>query len=354
VVISAAGKADVTLVLFDTADPDVKELRLDTVSGIKVGTLEKGSGSGSVVAKLDASYLDTLGNNTYTIKVAFGNDGFKSGTGETTLRIIRPTNVYGVSIGGIANNAKFSYKASGVGNTLKLTASISPANADNKAVIWTSSNLGVATVDANGLVTFKGPEGIVVITATARDGSGKSGTVTINAVKNVTKVRVPMKKVNLSVKKKTTIPVALDDGQKLVIGSKLTFVSAKPAVATVDAKGNVKAGKKAGKTKITVMAANGAKTVVSITVAKKVVKLKKLTLSGVGKKGLTLKAKKIKDLKIKLSPSKANNLKVSFKSSKSKIASVDAAGRITALKKGKGVITVKVGTKKVKIKITVK
>ena len=57
--------------------------------------------------------------------------------------------------------------------TLKVTAA--PTNADNKAVTWKTSNAKIATVTAAGVV--KGiSKGSTVITATAKDGSGKKVT----------------------------------------------------------------------------------------------------------------------------------------------------------------------------------
>lgn len=52
-----------------------------------------------------------------------------------------------------------------------LTATISPANATNNSVTWTSSNTDVATVNENGEVTAVA-SGTAIITATANDGSG--------------------------------------------------------------------------------------------------------------------------------------------------------------------------------------
>ena len=64
--------------------------------------------------------------------------------------------------------------------SITLTATITPADATNKNVIWTSSNTGIATVDANGRVRGVS-EGTVTITATAEDGGAHaSATVTVN------------------------------------------------------------------------------------------------------------------------------------------------------------------------------
>ena len=61
--------------------------------------------------------------------------------------------------------------------TGKVTAKITPANATNKNVTWSSANTGIATVNASGIVTAVAA-GNATITATAKDGSGIKGTCT--------------------------------------------------------------------------------------------------------------------------------------------------------------------------------
>ena len=61
------------------------------------------------------------------------------------------------------------------GDTFTLTATVLPEDATDSSVTWSSSNENVATVSSNGLLTITG-EGSAVITATANDGSGVSGT----------------------------------------------------------------------------------------------------------------------------------------------------------------------------------
>ncbi len=57
-----------------------------------------------------------------------------------------------------------------IGDSDKLAAVVSPTNATNQSVTWTSSNNQLATVDATGTVTAIGA-GSVVITATTVDGN---------------------------------------------------------------------------------------------------------------------------------------------------------------------------------------
>lgn len=68
-----------------------------------------------------------------------------------------------------------------VGQTEILKATVTPSNADNKQVIWTSSNSSIASVD-NGVVTGK-KVGNATITVIADDG-GKSATCMVKVVAN--------------------------------------------------------------------------------------------------------------------------------------------------------------------------
>ena len=65
-------------------------------------------------------------------------------------------------------------------NTTQLTATVSPANATDKKVTWTSSNTSVATVDSNGRV-----RGVSVGTATiTASAGGKSDTCVVTVTEN--------------------------------------------------------------------------------------------------------------------------------------------------------------------------
>ena len=72
-----------------------------------------------------------------------------------------------------------------VGNSEKLTATVAPENAANKALKWASSNEDVATVAPDGTVTAV-KVGTATITATAADGSGKSATCKVTVTGDTT------------------------------------------------------------------------------------------------------------------------------------------------------------------------
>jgi hypothetical protein len=67
-----------------------------------------------------------------------------------------------------------------VGDVFMLSAAVTPADASDKTLNWSSSDPGVATVDSTGRVTVTGP-GMTVITAAAKDGTGKYADFTLTA-----------------------------------------------------------------------------------------------------------------------------------------------------------------------------
>ena len=69
-----------------------------------------------------------------------------------------------------------------VGSTVKVTAAITPTNAANKSLTFTSDNKAVATVNTSGLVTAQSA-GTARITATAKDGSRKFGSIKLTVIK---------------------------------------------------------------------------------------------------------------------------------------------------------------------------
>lgn len=70
-----------------------------------------------------------------------------------------------------------------VGEQTQCTATVLPANALNKKLAWTSSNVAVATVDDSGLITAVA-SGTAIITARSTDGSNRSSSVAIKVVRN--------------------------------------------------------------------------------------------------------------------------------------------------------------------------
>jgi uncharacterized protein YjdB len=234
---------------------------------------------------------------------------------------------------------------------------VAPSNAANKSVTWESGSTTFATVDKNGLVTFHAQEGVVTFTARAQDGSGAYDTVTIKVARNVTGMRTPQKKVYVQKGKAYKLPLLMDDSSVPghTVAARVTWTSSNTKALTVSGNGTVKASKKIKKkTKVTVKATayNGRVLKWTVYVMPKAQKLKSLKVTW--PKKAVLKKGRFYALKVKLKPVSATGVKLTFKSSKPSVVSVDKAGRLWAKKKGKATITVKAGGKKVKKVIRVK
>ena len=77
-----------------------------------------------------------------------------------------------------------------------LTATVAPESADNKALVWASSNEAVAKVDADGKVTAVS-QGKAMITVRSTDGSDVSATCEVTVVRLVSDILLSESEVNL-------------------------------------------------------------------------------------------------------------------------------------------------------------
>lgn len=68
-----------------------------------------------------------------------------------------------------------------VAGTLNLSVEITPKNATNKNIYWSVNNVRVATINQSGILTGL-KEGEVIVTASAKDGSGIKATKTIKII----------------------------------------------------------------------------------------------------------------------------------------------------------------------------
>ena len=140
-----------------------------------------------------------------------------------------------------------------LGQTLQLTATVSPENADNKEVTWSSSDEDVATVSRTGLVTAEGI-GEATITVKTRDGN-KTATCVITVVKEIEKIEITNKSAfeGFIVDDMESINVDVtpaDNVTALLAAGALKATSSNPEVASIV--GLTVTALKAGKTTIEV------------------------------------------------------------------------------------------------------
>lgn len=258
-----------------------------------------------------------------------------------------------VAVSGVALNKKVA--TVNVGKKVTVKATVTPANADNKTLAWTSSNTKIATV-SNGVV--KGVKaGRVIITAKTTDGSNISATCTVTVKQPVTRISLS-KKATMYTGKKLTLKAKVNPAN--ASNKALTWKSSNTKIAKVASNGVV-TGVKAGTVKITATAKDGSRKSATCTVTVRQ-SVSKITLSKTNvvlpKKGSSY------NVRVTVAPKNTYNKNVAVKSAKTKVAKVSASTvksgktvKITAVKKGttKVVFTAKDGSKKsATCKVTVK
>ena len=251
-------------------------------------------------------------------------------------QVVSQTTVYVTGVKFETNSVSMSQ-----GETSWLIATVSPANATNQKVSYSTSDKNIAYIDSNGILCGVGP-GTATITATTEDG-GKTASCTVTVASKIQKQSLPQKGKNGT--------VTLNKGEKLQLVPDFatslglavsSYKSSKPAVASVDANGLVTAAAE-GKAKITVTT-NNKKVKATITV--QVVDPYKPTGIGIAQgKAITLTVGQPVQLYAALAPETARAT-LTWKSSKTKVATVDAGGIVTPLAEGKAKITVTTHNKK--------
>ena len=223
------------------------------------------------------------------------------------------------------------------GDSETLTATVKPDDATEKTVTWSSSNATVASVDANGKVMAV-KEGKATITAKAGE---KSATCSVTVNKKIIAVTsVTLNKTELSLTEgdfETLTATVKPDG---ATDKTVTWSSSDASVASVDANGRVTALKE-GKATITAKAGEKSATC-AVSVSRKVIEVTSVTLN---KAELTLTEGDSETLSATVKPDDATDKTVMWSSSDASVASVNANGKVTALKEGKATITAKAGEK---------
>ncbi|MGD8188800.1 DUF5057 domain-containing protein [Brevibacillus ginsengisoli] len=226
-----------------------------------------------------------------------------------------------------------SSKTLNVGETFKLISTVTPDTASNKAIIWTSSNPSVATVDENGIVTGI-TAGNAVITAASAENSS------IKATSNIT-VKVPVTSISLD---KTGVVLRVGETDTLTAtimpanatNKDVVWSSSDSSILSITPNGlsSTIRALKSGEATITVTSVDSQQTATcKVTVEESVDQVQvspNEKIINVGEKV---------QLTATVLPVNSTNKNVTWSSANSTIASVSNTGLVTGLKPGKVIIT---------------
>lgn len=304
------------------------------------------SSSDETVATVDENGKVTpiaVGTAIVTAKI---NDTVKA-TCEVNIEALKPTKV---EIAAVSTDVKG-------GDIVNLTATVTPDNATDKTVLWSSSDTAVATVDLNGKVTFANVSGTktVTITAAAKADASVKATVTFTVEELV--IENPVTGVTISdetlvlTKGETadlTATVTPEDATLKTV----TWESADETIATVDSDGKVTATG-IGTTTVTVKTVDGAKTAsCEVTVNAPKATAVSVSVDGEEIDKLDMTVGDTVSLTATAEPDDAVQ-SFTFATSDESVVTVDEEGVLTAVAAGTATITVTADDVSTEIEVTV-
>ena len=208
------------------------------------------SSNEEVAAVSDTGYVEICGVGTAVITVTAGNV-------KAVCKITVPQLIDWIEF----DEDEIELKA---GETYQLKPYISPSDATNKKLKYTSSDTKVAEVSASGLVTAKS-EGEAKIRAAATDGSDEYAVCYVTVTGKAKVTGITLDRTSAEVKRGEKLTLNVTVSPSYASNKKVVWKSANTKIATVDANGSVTA-KAPGRTKITVTSAENSSYQASCTV----------------------------------------------------------------------------------------
>ena len=208
------------------------------------------SSNEEVATVSDTGYVEICGVGTAVITVTAGNV-------KAACKITVPQLIDWIEF----DEDEIELKA---GETYQLKPYISPSDATNKKLKYTSSDTKVAEASASGLVTAKS-EGEAKIRAAATDGSDEYAVCYVTVTGKAKVTGITLDRTSAEVKRGEKLTLNVTVSPSYASNKKVVWKSANTKIATVDANGSVTA-KAPGRTKITVTSAENSSYQASCTV----------------------------------------------------------------------------------------
>lgn len=257
----------------------------------------------------------------------YQQNGYSMKQVDDWLVVVSPIKVSSISI---SPSSKSLYE----GQYIDLTANVSPSNATNKEVKWSSGDSKVATVSNNGRVTAV-KVGTTIIKCAAVDGSGKYGEcrITVEEPIHVTNIDVYPTNIKLNVRDQYSLSYTVTPNNATY--KNVWWRSSNSFVATVNGSGTVTAVGY-GEADITCFSEENSNVSAKCHVVVNTVPVKSITLD---QSSAILGLSEKKQLTATVLPTNATALTPKWESSNPEIAEVNDNGLVTAKSEGETTIT---------------
>ncbi len=356
--ITAVGEGETTIIITSNDNPTVKEIIPVTVKNpvTEITVRDKLTLNIDDIENLDAKVNEDATNkeliyesdNPGVVKVDINGDVIAVGEGTATIIITSKDNpsitetvtvTVKIPVDDVIvdkNNITLD-----VGETDKITTTVTPDNATEKGVTYKSSDETVVKVDEDGNIEAVG-EGTATITVTSKDDPTKTETIKVTVEVPVDDVIVDKNNITLDVGEtdKITTTVTPDNATEKGV----TYKSSDETVVKVDEDGNIEAVGE-GTATITVTSKDNNEIKETVTVTVKIPEPVKVPVEDVivDKSDFYLEVGETDKINATVSPDDATEKGIIYKSDDETVVKVDEDGNIIAV--GEGTTTIRVISK---------
>ena len=213
----------------------------------------------------------------------------------------------------------------GVNTTQELTV-----NSETQSISWASSNPNI--VDVNNGIIIGLSSGTAYISATDGSSTDTCKITVLDYYIPVNNIILSKDSETLAINTTSKINVSVDPVN--ASNKKAYFISSNPQIVSVDSEGNIKANA-IGTAYISITIENKTKTYKVNVVNSLNISLKSISIP----KSLTIKEGETNKLNVTYSPSDATNKKITWKSSNTRVVTVDSSGNVKGVSTGSATIT---------------
>lgn len=315
--------------------PDTVVLKIDEYETIKASVSPSGiTGTTLHWLSSDTSIFQITDSTDLTVTIQ-GKSG-----GTAVLTALNAENIVvgycKVTVNQEAKGIKLSQTAVTVSRnqkTYQLYATLTPETTTNQKIIWDTQNSKVATVDQNGLVTFKN-SGTVTISAQSADNPLLIAYCTFTVEKAVVSVELDYHDVEMYTGETRRLSYQVYPSN--ATHTDVTWTSFDTSIVTVDDTGMLTA-KGPGTTQIMLMSVEDGSYYDICTVVVK----QKATSVKMNYTELTMDRGEYFDMEVTIAPVNSTEASLIWESLNTSVATVSSTGRITARKEGTAIVAVR-------------